>query len=289
MVPRLLQTIRTKFRAAFRPVFHVSVTTLWSLGLISDVSMLLDDAGMQRRYDSAEREGKVTCHTAPVIILGNSGAGKTSLSLTLRDLPLPSDRGPPKTLGLEETFVEVSFVDMKWRDHKFQESLRNAEYTRALLYFVAAAIRTMCSELRGTFFLGHLKITLLQMLLFCGVLSFCFCTSWLPRYTAILMLCIAFHRVINPSHKIYFVMAYGSTTAIILSHFVLTQPHVAISGMLDAFTNLMRIFSLACACGLFLGMGTGSGFSLAFCLFNPDAEAKFVDSLLSLVIFVLCI
>lgn len=66
---------------------------------------------MDGYFDDAERRGEVAAHTAPLVLVGDSGAGKTSLALTLRHKSLPPEpKGPPKTLGVEETLVEVS----KW-------------------------------------------------------------------------------------------------------------------------------------------------------------------------------
>ena len=72
---------------------------------------MLDDALMEKHYDSAERSGQVSSTTSPLVLLGKCGAGKTSLSHTLRDRPLPLSEAPQKTQGLEEMLIEVSHVD----------------------------------------------------------------------------------------------------------------------------------------------------------------------------------
>lgn len=268
---------------------RVSVTTLWSVGFISDISMILDDSVMQQCYDEVEREGNVTCHTVPLIFLGNSGVGKTSLSLTLRDSPPPKASGPPKTIALEETRVEVSYVDMKWRKNVgyFDEYLKGGEYMRALLYSVAATISGMTARRKDTFKSGHLKITLLQMLLYICILGSISYFKLSPRFIVLLILCTGFYWLINPSHKIYFVLAYGTTFTILLSHFILTEAHDASSTLQESLVFLLKVLVYIFYCTMLLGLGMGSGLSLAFCFFSPDNAAKFNEPFVYVLFFVL--
>lgn len=289
-----LQAFRFLWERIFRLFrsMHISVTTLWTLGLISDTSLLLDDGVRDNSYDSAERIGSVSSHTAPLVFLGDCGAGKTSLSLTLRDHPLPKDEDPPKTLGLEETLIEVSYVDMSWREFGrcFLERMRNSEYIRALLYYVASAMNKQRQALRDNRSSGQVKMMLLETLLF-NVLFIMMTQSTVSlSFGTILFICCGFYALVNRSGNIHFIMGYGSAIAIVsISDVLIRSRFFTLTDicLIELLASIFKHVLIVYLTSVLLGLGTGEGLSFAFSLFNSQKHIEMNVSLGCLCAFIL--
>lgn len=255
---------------------RTSVMTLWTLGMISDTSLLLDNAVMESRYDSAERSGRVTSLSTPLVILGKSGAGKTSLSLTLRDKAIPEAEGPPKTLGLEETLVEVSYVDMSWRDAGlyFLANLIDNEFTRALLFSVAFELEKQRVQLKKICSLGKVKVMLLKISLFAPLITLVVIFQITLPFNLFLFICCCFYALVNHSHNIHFIMGYGSALTVVSLCRILAQNYPASLEIQCLITRLMSSTILAYLISMCLGAGLGGGMSVGLCLFYPIAHGE---------------
>ena len=256
---------------------HVSIPTLWTLGLISDTSLILDPNSMERRFDSAERSGRVTSHTPLLVLLGKCGAGKTSLSLTLRDQPLmPESAGPPKTLGLEETLVEVSYVDMSWREvgRRFLEMVNNSEFIRALLFFVAADVGKQRLIMKSGVSFGHVKTMIVQGVLFTCITTFVVWVRITLHFGLVLLICCALYSLVNCSHNLHFIVGEGCATAVTAINVALMQNYTSNVDISYTIKQLISTAFIIYFCMTFLGLGTGAGLAFALCLYCPKSDVE---------------
>lgn len=263
--------------------------TLYTLGFISETSLLLDDSVITSHLDLAEREGKVASHTAPLVILGNAGAGKTSLSLTLRDKELPASEGPPKTVGLQETLIEVSFVDRSWRElnQRFLEALSRTEFVRARMFCLAAIMKKYKEKLKGRFSNGQVKLLLMLLfIVYPFVISLLFSKKQMHLGVQMLIFC-GFFALINQSHNVHFIMGYGSAIVIEIIRFGSAQNYALNDDIYRTARVLATVTFVTFFTTLFLGLGTGAGLMLCFCLFNPVVEEKADIDLFHLFFFIL--